>query len=128
MVQKLFFLLISLALITITGCSIGGETTQVSINSIDAKEVLTLDPEADIFQYDGVIYKTNIDWVEDLSLTKDVQIGEIKAQNDVYTEFNDEMANKLPVGAKIFSAKERTDILIIESEGADFKYLAIVEG
>ncbi|WP_264738898.1 hypothetical protein [Cytobacillus firmus] len=128
MVQKLFFLLISLALVTITGCSNGGATTQVSIDSIDAKEVLTLDPNADIFQYDGVIYKTNIDWVEDLSLTKDVQIGEIKVQNDDYTEFNDEMANKLPVGAKIFSAKERTDILIIESEGADLKYLAIIEG
>lgn len=128
MIQKLFFLLISLALFTITGCFNGGQTTQVSIDSIDAKEVLTLDPDADIFQYDGVIYKTNIDWVEDLSLTKDVQIGEIKAQNDVNTEFNDEMANKLPVGAKIFSAKERIDILIIESEGTDFKYLAIVEG
>ncbi|WP_066058286.1 hypothetical protein [Robertmurraya korlensis] len=129
MVQKLFLLLISLALFTITGCSnVGETTTKVSIDSIDAKEVLSLDPNADIFQYDGVIYKTNIDWVEDLSLTKDVQIGEIKAQNDVNTEFNDEMANKLPVGSKIFSAKERTDILIIESEGEDYKYLAIVEG
>jgi len=45
-------------------------TTIVSIDSIDAEEVLTLDSDADIFQYDGVIYKTNIAWVEELTLTK----------------------------------------------------------
>lgn len=58
----------------ITGCSNGQETTKVSIDSINAGEVLRLDPAADIFQYDGVIYKTNIDWVEELSLTNDESI------------------------------------------------------
>ena len=77
MVHRLFYIL---TILIITGCSNGGETTKVSIDSIDAEEVLTLDPDADIFQYDGVIYKTNIDWVEELSLTKDVQIGEVKNQ------------------------------------------------
>lgn len=112
----------------ITGCSYGGETTKVSIDSINAEEVLRLDPDADIFQYEGVIYKTNIDWVEELSLTKDDQVGEIKTINATNTDFKDEMANKLPVGAKIFSAKERGDILIVELDGEIFKYLAIVEG
>lgn len=112
----------------ITGCSNEGEVTTVTIDSIDAEEVLTLDSDSDIFQYDGVIYKTNIDWVEELSLTKDVQIGEIKAKNDTNTDFKDEMSNKLPVGAKIFSSKERGDILIVESEGKFKKYIAIVEG
>jgi hypothetical protein len=112
----------------ITGCSNDGEITNASIDRINAEEVLRLDPEADIFQYDGVIYKTNIDWVEELSLTKDVQIGEIKTKNDNNTDFKNEMANKLPVGAKIFSAKERGDILIVELEGEILKYLAIVEG
>lgn len=126
-IKKLFYGLIALALFMITGCNIQGGTTIVSINSIDAEEVLTLDSDADIFQYDGVIYKTNIDWVEELSLTKDVQIGEIK-KNDANTDFRDEMSNKLPVGTKIFSTKERGDILIVESEGEIKKYLAIVEG
>ncbi|WHZ02888.1 hypothetical protein QNH48_28900 [Neobacillus sp. YX16] len=128
MVQRLFFVLIALTLFSITGCSNGGETTKVSIDRINAEEVLSLDPDADVFQYEGVIYKTNIDWVEELSLTKDVQIGEIKTKNDTDTNFKDEMANKLPVGAKIFSAKERGDILIVEVEGEILKYLAIVEG
>jgi hypothetical protein len=128
LVQRLFFVLIALTLFTITGCSNGGETTKVSIDRINAEEVLSLDPDADIFQYEGVIHKTNIDWVEELSLTKDVQIGEIKTKNDTDTNFKDEMANKLPLGAKIFSAKERGDILIVEVEGEILKYLAIVEG
>ena len=125
MVQKLFYVLIALLFLMISGCSNDGEVTTVTIDSID---VLKLDSNADIFQYDGVIYKTNIDWVEELSLTKDVQIGEIKTKNDANTNFKDEMSNKLPVGAKIFSAKERGDILIVESEGEIKKYLVIVEG
>ena len=125
---KLFYGLVVLALLMITGCNIQGGTTTVSIENIDAEEVLKLDSDADIFQYDGVIYKTNIDWVEELSLTKEVQIGEIQTKNDTNTDFKDEMSNKLPVGTKIFSAKERGDILIVESEGGIKKYLAIVEG
>lgn len=128
LLRKLSYTLLAIFLFTITGCSTKGETTKVSIESIDAEEVLKLDPGADIFQYHGVIYKTNVDWVEELSLTKDVQIGEIKTRNEANTDFKDEMANKLPVGAKIYSAKERGDILIVEWEGAVLKYLAIVEG
>ncbi|MGG3889643.1 hypothetical protein [Metabacillus fastidiosus] len=128
MFRELFYGLILLISFTITGCTNGEETIKVSIDSIDAEEVLRLEPDADIFQYDGVIYKTNIDWVEELSLTKDVQMGEIKTKNDANTDFTDEMSNKLPVGAKIFSAKERGDILIVESEGITLKYFAIVEG
>ncbi|MFJ5717839.1 hypothetical protein [Neobacillus sp. NPDC093127] len=128
MVQKLFYVPIALALFMISGCSNEGESTTVTIDSIDAKEVLTLNSDADIFQYKGIIYQTNIDWVEELSLTKDVQIGEIKTKNDTNTDFIDEMSNKLPIGAKIFSTKEREDILFVESEGEIKKYLAIVEG
>ncbi|RBP86894.1 hypothetical protein DFO70_12343 [Cytobacillus firmus] len=90
MVEKLFYVLIALALFIISGCSNEGEATTVTIDSIDAEEVLTLDSAADIFQYEGVIYKTNIDWVEELSLTKDVQIGEIKTKNDANTDFKDD--------------------------------------
>ena len=47
--KKLFYGLIPLALFIITGCNIQGETTTVSIDSINAEEVLTLDSDADIF-------------------------------------------------------------------------------
>jgi hypothetical protein len=124
--QWLFLILVILALVSINGYSNGGET--VIKDSIDAEEVLTLDSNANIFQYEGVIYKTNIDWVEDLTLTKDVQIGKIKTKNDTNKDFKNETSNILPVGTKIFSAKERGDILIVEFEGKALKYLAIIEG
>ncbi|WP_102275608.1 hypothetical protein [Cytobacillus massiliigabonensis] len=128
MVHKLYYVLFTFTIFTLLGCSNGEEITKVTIDSIDADEVLALDPEADIFQYDGVIFKTDVDWVEELSLTKDHQIGKIKSRNETNKDFKDEMSNKLPVGAKIYSAKERGDILIVESEGKILKYLAIVEG
>ncbi|MFF2754384.1 hypothetical protein ACFVR1_11645 [Psychrobacillus sp. NPDC058041] len=61
-------------------------------------------------------YKADIDWVDEIPLTKNKLAGEI---TDVFSDisnknFNDGMANKLPVGAKIYSAKERGDILIVE--------------
>lgn len=128
LVQKLCYVLVALALFMISGCSNEVEEITVTIDSIDAEEVLTLNPDADIFQFNGVIYQTNIDWVEELSLTKDVLIGEIITKNNANTDFKDEMSNKLPVGAKIFSTKGRGDILIVESEGEIKKYLAIDEG
>lgn len=128
MIPKLIYIPVLLVLLMISGCSNQGGTTKVTIDSIDAKEVLTLNPTADIFQYDGVIYQTKIDWVDKLSLTKDVQIGDIKTKNDTHTDFKDEMANILPIGAKIFSSKEREDMLIVELEGEILNYLALVEG
>ncbi|HEY4600300.1 MAG TPA: hypothetical protein VIG73_03235 [Cerasibacillus sp.] len=121
-----FIVSILLIIVTVAGCSAGEE--EVTIDTIDAEEVLSLDPDADIFQFDGVIYQTNIDWVEELDLTKDVQIGEIKKRNDTNTDFSDDMSNKLPVGTKIFSAKERGDILLVEFYGEILKYLVVVEG
>ena len=129
--NRIFFLvLISVLSFTIIGCSNEGKTTTSTetFDSIDAEEVITLDPDADIFQFDGVIYKTNIEWVEDLTITKDSQIGEIKTKNEKDTNFKNEVSNKLPVGTKIFSTKERNDILVVEVDGELRKYLAIVEG
>ncbi|ADU29497.1 hypothetical protein [Evansella cellulosilytica] len=135
---KLSCVLMALSLFMITGCSDirelkdgevkEEEIIEVSIESIDAEEVLSLWEDADIFQYDGVIYMTNIDWVEELTITKNTQIGEIKTKNDANTDFDNEMSNKLPVGAIIYSVKERGDILIVEYDGEIKKYLAIVEG
>ena len=126
-----FLFLISALSFAIIGCTKEEQTTTgttETFDTIDAEEVLRLDSDADIFQYDGVIYKTNIDWVEDLTLTKDSQIGEVKTRNKKDTNFKNEVSNILPVGTKIYSAKERDDILVVEIDGVLRKYLAIVEG
>lgn len=119
------------ALFWLTGCSLQEGTTTVTTittEQIDAEEVLTLDPTADIFQFEGIVYQTNIDWVNELTLTKDTQVGEIKYKNDLDLKFRNGMSNKLPIGTKILSTKERGSILIVELDGQIKKYLAIVEG
>lgn len=128
----LFWGLIIFVLLTAVGCSNSLNTEKIEVHETknpDAEEVLTLDPEADIFQLDGVIYKTKIDWVEELNLTKGEQVGEIKIRNDSDTDFEDEMSNKLPVGSNIFSTIEKEGpILLVELEGKLLKYYALVEG
>lgn len=133
---RIFFLVLSVFILLIAiGCSNSSITSTpetYTTQNPDAKEILILDPKADIFQFDGVIYQTGIEWVEELSLTKDEQVGEIKTRNDNDTNFEDGMSNMLPVGAKIYSAKESDEvagpILLVESEGQLLKYYGLVEG
>ncbi|MFE8697549.1 hypothetical protein ACFYKT_14495 [Cytobacillus sp. FJAT-53684] len=96
----------------------------------DAEEVLRLDDNADILQWDGLIYKTDIVWVNELELTKKECIGEI---SELFTDkdtksFNNGMANKLPIGSKIYTTNEIEGILIVEYNGKKKYYLSQVEG
>lgn len=96
----------------------------------DAEEVLRLDDNADIFQWDGLIYKTDIVWVNELELTKKECIGEI---SELFTDkdtksFNNGMANKLPIGSKIYTTNEIEGILIVEYNSEKKYYLSQVEG
>lgn len=131
--QKLFLSLVLFVLFIASGCSNLSDRGKIEVHTTEnpnAEEVLNLDPEADIFQFNGVIYQTRIDWVEELNLVKDEEIGEIKTKNETNTNFEDGMSNKLPVGAKIFSVKEKIGgpILLVELEGEIYKYYGIVEG
>lgn len=124
--------LVIFVLLTSVGCSNSLNPVKTVVHETenpDAEEILTLDPKADIFQLDGVIYQTGIDWVEELTLTKGEQVGEVKTRNDSDTDFEDGMSNKLPVGAKIFSTIEKEGpILLVELEGKLLKYYALLEG
>lgn len=106
------------------------ETKTVTTKNPNAEEILRLDRHADIFQWKEVIYQTNIGWVNELKLTKNKSVGEITAvySNVSNKSFKNGMANNLPIGAKIYSAKEREDILIVEFNGRVSYYLALVEG
>lgn len=133
--SRLLLGLIIFVLLIAGGCSNSLNKGKVEVHKTEnpnAEDVLKLDPEADIFQFNGVIYQTGIDWVEELTLTKDEQVGEIKTKNETDTNFEDEMSNKLPVGAKIYSVKEKEEIggpiLLVELEGKLYKYYGLVEG
>ncbi|MCM2677463.1 hypothetical protein [Alkalicoccobacillus plakortidis] len=121
---------IGLALIFV-GCTNNNEPVTISNSEENptAEEVLKENSEADILMYYGTIYNTNVDWVDELTLTKGDQVGEIKEQaTEGNYDYSNEMANKLSVGSMIFEAKERDDVLIVEDNGETHYYYALVEG
>lgn len=123
--------LIGIIMVVFSGCSLSNGSDEEAVyetKNPDAEEVLTLDSEANIFQFNDIIYQTNIDWVDELTVTKDEQIGEITDKSGDIQAFKNGTANKLEVGSEIYSVQEREDILIVETEGKELKYLAIVEG
>ncbi|WP_225229537.1 hypothetical protein [Paenibacillus gallinarum] len=117
-------------LILITGC-MNAQEDNITVNVIgnpDANEILSLDSDANIFMFRDLIYKTGIDWVDELVLTPNEEIGEIKNQTSIAEDFVNGTSNVLPVGTKIYSSKEQKDILLVEIDGAILKYYALVEG
>jgi len=123
-------LLLIFLLVLITGCMNTNED-KIAVDVIgnpDAKEILSSDPDADIFMFRDLIYETNIEWVDELVLTPNEEIGEIKKQTSIAEDFLNGTSNYLPVGTKIYSSKEREDILLVETNGVMLKYYALVEG
>lgn len=107
-----FFLSIILVLFSVSGCSIEPKYQ----GYLTKDEVLEIDSNADLFLFEGHTYKTGITWVNEEELTKKEQVGKISA----------EMANKLPMGTKIYSTNERDDILIVEHNGKEKRYLVMI--
>jgi hypothetical protein len=121
-------IMLLILLFSLTACV--EKENEVSVSKPpDAEETLRLDKNADIFQWEGAIYKTDIDWVNEKELTKKELIGEITESytNEDPKSFKNGMANKLPIGAKIYSSNEH-GILIVESNGEEKYYLVLAEG
>lgn len=110
------------------GCANNHEIIVSKSENPTAKDILDADANADIFQWDGVIYQTEIDWVDELALQEDEQVGVIEFKTSKVTEFKNGVSNQLPLGAKIYSVKEHHDILIIKYDNQIKRYLALLEG
>lgn len=94
------------------------------------KEMLKENPEADIFLYrDAVALNAKeIDWVKNLKLTKGEVIGQIVYEYKKGEKFKQGMATKLPIGSKVYKAKERSEVLLVEVDGKFIRYLLVIEG
>ncbi|MCM3756356.1 hypothetical protein M3197_02540 [Sporosarcina aquimarina] len=130
--MRLLVVGIVFSVLVLTSCtSESGTITESSSKPPDAGETLRLDPDADIFQWEGSIYKADVDWVQELELTKNELLGEIaenaeNAQNP--KDFQDGTASKLPIGSMIYSTNEGGLYLLAEVEGELQKYLLLAEG
>ena len=114
------------------GCSSSSnehhQTTVITTGNPTAQEILENDPKADIFQWNGTIYETNIDWVNELVLSESDFVGVIKYHTSNPNDFVDLSANVLPIGTEIYKVKERNDILITKYNGELKYYYQLVEG
>ncbi|MFJ7733652.1 hypothetical protein ACIQXF_17440 [Lysinibacillus sp. NPDC097231] len=111
----------------IVGCNEAVTVTSTS-KKPDAAEILRLQNDADFFQWEGSFYQTNIEWIDELELHEDQQIGEIEFHATKAEEFKNGAANHLPIGAKVYSVQERNDILIVKYDHIVKRYLAHSEG
>lgn len=125
--KKIVFFGINMLLVLsfLVACNNDDNEITISSKPPTALEVLRDDPGADIFQMKGITYKTGIEWVNDVKVTKDKEIGVIKETSK--SNFKDGTASKLSPNTKIFSTNEE-DILIVEENEVVKKYLALSEG
>jgi len=129
-VKKLKFIyLLIFSLFALIGCADKKKDINVSVSkNPDAQEVLSLDSNADIFQWNDIIYKTNIDWINELQFTENSKVGKIEANSSNAAEFKNGTANKLSVGTEIFTVKERNDVLMVKDDGEVKFYYLLAEG
>ncbi|MFS0655889.1 hypothetical protein [Bacillus sp. 179-C3.3 HS] len=116
---------IMLLMIPLSACQ-SGEYYQFQTKPPSAEEALALDHDADLFQWEGTVYQTNVDWTKELTLTKQQQVGVIKKTSS--ENFQHGTASQLKKGVAIYAAKERNDVLIVEQNGQLKIYVALIEG
>lgn len=106
------------------------DTTVHITQAPTAEEELKQNANTDLFMLDDSVYKTNIEWVDQLNLTKKDIVGEIESNYSIEANepFKNNMATKLPIGTKIFSTIEREDVLIVQYKGEEKKYYKLSEG
>ena len=121
-------------LFILTGCNqsegVPSEQSAATHNPT-ADEILAKNPNADIFQLDGIIYSNanNVEWVQQSELTIGEKVGTITKKYKDGLTFEDKMATKLPVGAEIFEpVKKSGPILIVRLNDNEIRYLGLIEG
>ncbi|MEK5132872.1 hypothetical protein NST39_02140 [Bacillus sp. FSL W8-0645] len=116
-----------LCIMLLAMCLYGCQSVQHSESKPpSAEEILALDEQADLFQWEETVYEANVDWTHQLTVTKDLQLGVIQKTADEH--FDHGTATHLKKGTAIYSVKERKDLLIAELNGQIIIYAAHAEG
>lgn len=127
--RKLIIFIICLAILA--GCNQSEQDKfEKPIGNPTAEGILSSNPDADIFQWNGIVYRnaSDIEWVQSKELTTSELIGTISIQYEDGITFSDGMATKLPVGSEIFNPQNRGGILLVKLNGVELRYLGLVEG
>lgn len=120
---------IILSVLVLTSCkSESGTITEPTSKPPDSDEVLRQEPDADILQWQGSVYQADVEWIQELELTKNELLGEILYNSQIPEDFQDGTATKLPIGSMIYSTNEGGMYVLVEVDGELRKYLLLTEG
>ncbi|MBR0603655.1 hypothetical protein HF695_15140 [Bacillus safensis] len=125
MIRNIWFSLL-LMLLTFSLCACQSVQYHSQSKPPSAEELLAMDQQADLFQWEGTVYETNVDWTTSLHVTKHQQVGVI--QKTAAKNFEHGTASRLQKGTAIYSVKEREDLLVVELHGKTKIYVAHAEG
>ncbi|MEC0282098.1 hypothetical protein SAMN04489762_1853 [Terribacillus saccharophilus] len=104
------------------------EEEVVTIGNPTAEEILEMEEDADILQFDGAVYQTGMDWLEEEDVTKKEKVGQIESSSTDGPTFEDGTSTHLPVGTSIYSVNENESILLAEVNGEFIRYSILAEG
>ncbi|MGN7407890.1 hypothetical protein [Sporosarcina sp. SAFN-010] len=120
---------IILSVLVLTSCtSESGTITEPTSKPPDSDEVLRQEPDADILQWQGSVYQADVEWIQELELTKNELLGEILYNAQIPEDFQDGTATKLPIGSMFYSTNEGGMYVLVEVDGELWKYLLLTEG
>jgi len=125
-----YFLLACVCLV-LAACSIESEGVgEKDMGNPKAKEILSNNQDADIFMYQGIVYSNaeDIEWVQEIDLTKGEKVKEIEEVYQGEGNFPENAATKLPVGTHIYESQNSGPLLIAEVDGELKPYLGKIEG
>ncbi|WP_075618476.1 hypothetical protein [Paenisporosarcina indica] len=109
--KHLIMFVVIFFILLVAGCN--GSPGEDTPGYLTKEQVLKENPEADYFELNNKDYVRGNGWIEEVELTKEEIIGEIEVG----------MASDLPLGTNIVAPKERRDILIVEHNGIEIRYL-----
>jgi len=115
-------------LFLISGCNGLNLPGDAIIGSPSAEDILTDNPDADIFVMDGYVFSNaeHVEWAKQQEYVLGEQVGEITKQTSDSWRFEDGAASKLPIGTKIFETNAPFYIALVDGE--EIAYIKLVEG
>lgn len=129
------FTLFSLTLfVLLTACSNRSSEPEkqqtTTIGNPTAEQILMNDPDADLLQFKDIVYikADDASWVHEEKLGSLQEIGEVQAIYDSKNPYENEMSTKLAPGTKIYESAQAGYILVVQINGKEIRYLALLEG